>query len=132
MTQQEFDTKLIAMKREKHNAIKQVEALQVEVKEEMAALKRQMSAIYKSLHKLEQQRTALGARRIQIEAEWGERIDEFVRQRPNQGSSLAEVTTVNIIYELHRRGYEGIVVSAANPDDKYDINKQFSHEPASE
>ena len=68
----------------------------------------------------------------QIEAEWGERIDEFVRQRPNQGSSLAEVTTVNIIYELHRRGYEGIVVSAANPDDKYDINKQFSHEPASE
>lgn len=128
MTQQEFDTMLIELKGEKYNAIKQVEAMQVEVKEEIAALKRQMSAIHKDLHKLEQQRTALGARRIQIEADWGKRIADFVKQRPNQGSNLAEVTTMNIIYELHRRGYEGRIENPTNPDDNFDINKQFSHD----
>jgi hypothetical protein len=128
MTQQEFDTKLIELKKEKYNAIKQVEAMQVEVKEEIVTLKRQMSGIHKNLHKLEQQRMAIGARRIQIEAEWGKRISEFVSQRPNQSSNLGEVTTVNIIHELKRRGYDGRIVNTENPDDCYDINKQFSHD----
>ena len=97
------------MKGEKYNAIKQVESLQVEVKEEIAALKRQVSAIHKDLHKLEQQRTALGARRIRIEAEWCKRLNDFISQRPNQGSNLADATVENIVAELKRRGYEGNV-----------------------
>lgn len=128
MTQQEFDTKLIELKKEKYEAIKQVEAMQVEIKEEIADKLRQISALHKEEHKLQQQRAALGARRIQIEAEWGERISEFIKQRPNQSSNLGEVTTVNIIYELRRRGYDGHIVSIENPEDCYDINKQFSHD----
>lgn len=128
MTQQEFDTKLIELRKEKHNAIKQMETMQAEIKEEIAGLKRQMSDLHKNLHKLEQQRSAIGLRRIQIEAEWGKRIREFCEQRPNQGSNLGEVTTVNIIYELRRRGYDGHTVNIENPEDSYDINKHFSHD----
>ena len=109
MTQQEFDTKLIELKKEKYNAIKQVEAMQVEVKEEIATLKRQMSDIHKNLHKLEQQRMAIGARRIQIEAEWCKRLNDFISQRPNQSSNLADATVENIVAELKRRNYEGNV-----------------------
>ena len=84
MTQQEFDTKLIELKKEKYNAIKQVEAMQVEVKEEIADKLRQISALHREEHKLQQQRAAIGARRIQIEAEWCKRLNDFISQRPNQ------------------------------------------------
>ena len=126
MTQQQFDTQLLEMKRQKSIAVKNIEMMQAEIKEQIANKKRQLHELSETVSKLEQQRSALGQQRIRIEKEWGQRIGDFIRQRPGQGSNLQEADLSNILYELLRRGYKGEISKEDNPQENYKIGKEYT------
>ena len=68
-------------------------------------------------------------RRIALETEWNAKVNAFIRENePSTTSNLAEATTTNIIYELRRRGFDGIVTRIDHETgdaEEYNITKQF-------
>ena len=116
------------MKNKKGNAIRQVAMLQSEVKEEIAAKERQINDLRKEVSKLHQSRIGFSQKRMALEKEWDDKISAFVRENePYTTSNLAEATTTNIIYELRRRGYNGMItrINEETGDiEEYDLQKQ--------
>jgi hypothetical protein len=58
-----------------------------------------------------------------LETEWDAKISAFIKE--NEGSTtsnLAEATTLNIVYELRRRGFSGIIQNDAIGE-LYDLDK---------
>lgn len=116
------------MKNKKGNAIRQVAMLQSEVKEEIAAKERQINDLRKEVSKLHQSRIGFSQKRMALEKEWDDKISSFVKENePYTTSNLAEATTTNIIYELRRRGYNGMItrINEETGDiEEYDVQKQ--------
>ena len=71
-------------------------------------------------------------RRIAIENEWGAKVNEFIRENePFTTSNLADAETVNIVYELRRRGWQGIITKVDENGElvgRFDLQKQFEPE----
>ena len=110
MTRIEFDQAVREMKNKAGNAIRDVAAIQSEIKEEIAAKHRQINDIYKEIAKLNQSLQGYHQKRLAVESEWNAKIQAFIRENePSTTSNLAEATTTNIIYELRRRGFSGVV-----------------------
>lgn len=134
MTRIEFDNAVRSMKAERNAALNEVATMTAEIKEEIAAKHRQIDDLHKEVCKLKQSAQGLHQRRIKLATEWGGRISIFIRENePSTTSNLAEATTLNIVYELRRRGYDGIV-SRQNESGEYesfDIQKRFT-QPAEE
>ena len=128
MTRSEFDQQVRELKNKKGNAIRQVAMLQSEVKEEIAAKERQINDLRKEVSKLHQSRIGFSQKRMALEKEWDDKISAFVRENePYTTSNLAEATTTNIIYELRRRGYNGMItrINEETGDiEEYDLQKQ--------
>ncbi len=130
MTRSEFDQQIREMKNKKGNAIREIASLQSEIKEEIAAKHRQINDIYKEIAKLNQSLQGYHQKRLAVESEWNAKISAFIRENePSTTSNLADATTTNIIYELRRRGYEGVIklIDHANGDEEwesYDIQKK--------
>jgi seryl-tRNA synthetase len=127
MTRSEFDQQIRELKNKKGNAIREIAALQSEIKEEIAAKHRQINDIYKEIAKLNQSLQGYHQRRITLENEWNAKVSAFIKENePSTTSNLAEATTTNIIYELRRRGFAGIVSKDADElsdSESYDIQK---------
>ena len=127
MTRSEFDQQIRELKNKKGNAIREIAALQSEIKEEIAAKHRQINDIYKEIAKLNQSLQGYHQRRIALENEWNAKVNAFIKEyEPSTTSNLAEATTTNIIYELRRRGFAGIVSKDADElsdSESYDIQK---------
>jgi seryl-tRNA synthetase len=127
MTRSEFDQQIRELKNKKGNAIREIANLQSEIKEEIAAKHRQINDIYKEIAKLNQSLQGYHQRRIALENEWNAKVSAFIKQNePSTTSNLAEATTTNIIYELRRRGFAGIVSKDADElsdSESYDIQK---------
>ena len=127
MTRSEFDQQIRELKNKKGNAIREIAALQSEIKEEIAAKHRQINDIYKEIAKLNQSLQGYHQRRIALENEWNAKVSAFIKENePSTTSNLAEATTTNIIYELRRRGFAGIVSKDADElsdSESYDIQK---------
>ena len=126
MTRSEFDQQVRELKNKKGNAIREIAALQSEVKEEMASKYRQIDEIRKEISKLQQLLQGYHQRRLALEKEWYAKVNDFIRENePSTTSNLAEATTVNIVYELRRRGFRGFIRN--NEIGKiYDLEKQFT------
>ena len=116
------------MKNKKGDAIRQVATLQSEIKEEIAAKKRQIGELQKEISKLSQSLQGYHQRRIALETEHNAKINAFIRENePSTTSNLAEATTVNIIYELRRRGFHGYVAKTEDETgdhESYDLDKK--------
>ena len=129
MTRSEFDQQVRELKNKKGNAIREIAALQSEIKEEIASKYRQIDEIHKSIAKLNQSLQGYHQRRIALETEWNAKVNAFIRENePSTTSNLAEATTTNIIYELRRRGFDGIVTRIDHETgdaEEYNIRKQF-------
>ena len=127
MTRSEFDQQIRELKNKKGNAIREIAGLQSEIKEEIAAKHRQVNDIYKEIAKLNQSLQGYHQKRLAVEKEWNTKISAFIRENePSTTSNLAEATTTNIIYELRRRGFAGIVSKDADElsdSESYDIQK---------
>ena len=127
MTRSEFDQQIRELKNKKGNAIREIAGLQSEIKEEIAAKHRQINDIYKEIAKLNQSLQGYHQKRLAVEKEWNTKINAFIRENePSTTSNLAEATTTNIIYELRRRGFGGIVSKVEDETgdcESYDLDK---------
>ena len=128
MTRSEFDQQIRELKNKRNAAIREVAALQSEIKEEIASKKRMIQEIGKEVQKLKQSLQGYYQRRIALDAEWNAKINAFIKENEQSTTSnLAEANTINIIYELRRRGFKGCVIQPSE-DGKivlasYDLDK---------
>ena len=117
------------MKNKKGDAIREIATLQSEIKEEIAAKHRQINDIHKDISKLQASLQGYHQRRIALETEWNAKVNAFIKENePSTTSNLAEATTLNIVYELRRRGFDGVISRLGeepNDYESYDLQKQF-------
>ena len=117
------------MKNKRGDAIREIATLQSEIKEEIAAKHRLMNDIRKDISKLQASLQGYHQRRIALETEWNAKVNAFIRENePSTTSNLAEATTLNIVYELRRRGFDGVISRLGeepNDYESYDLQKQF-------
>ena len=117
------------MKNKKGDAIREIATLQSEIKEEIAAKHRQINDIRKDISKLQASLQGYHQRRIALENEWNAKVSAFIKENePSTTSNLAEATTLNIVYELRRRGFDGMIQRLGeepNDYESYDLQKQF-------
>ena len=129
MTRSEFDQQVRELKNKKGDAIREIATLQSEIKEEIAAKHRQINDIHKEISKLQASLQGYHQRRIALETEWNAKVNAFIRENePSTTSNLAEATTLNIVYELRRRGFDGVISRLGeepNDYESYDLQKQF-------
>ena len=129
MTRSEFDQQVRELKNKRGNAIREIAALQSEIKEEIAAKHRQIDDIRKDISKLQASLQGYHQRRIALETEWNAKLNAFIKEHePSTTSNLAEATTLNIVYELRRRGFDGVIQRIGeepNDYESYDLQKQF-------
>ena len=129
MTRSEFDQQVRELKNKRGNAIREIAALQSEIKEEIAAKHRQIDDIRKDISKLQASLQGYHQRRIALETEWNAKVNAFIREHePSTTSNLAEATTLNIVYELRRRGFDGVITMRDDETgdyESYDLQKQF-------
>ena len=129
MTRSEFDYQVRELKNKKGTAIREIAALQSEIKEEIASKHRQIDEIRKDISKLNQSLQGYHQRRIALENEWNAKVSAFIKENePSTTSNLAEANTLNIVYELRRRGFKGIVqndeIGELYDLDKHDWNQE--------
>lgn len=123
MTRSEFDYQVRELKNKKGTAIREIDALQSEIKEEIASKHRQIDEIRKDISKLNQSLQGYHQRRIALENEWNAKVSAFIKENePSTTSNLAEANTLNIVYELRRRGFSGIVQND-EIGELYDLDK---------
>ena len=129
MTRSEFDQQVRELKNKKGNAIREIAALQSEIKEEIAAKHRQIDDIRKDISKLQASLQGYHQRRIALETEWNAKVNAFIKEHePSTTSNLAEATTLIIVYELRRRGFDGIITMRDDESgeyESYDLQKRF-------
>ena len=130
MTRSEFDQQIRELKNKKGNAIREIAAIQSELKEEIAAKHRQIGDIQREVSKLQASLQGYHQRRIALETEWNAKVNAFIKENePSTTSNLAEATTLNIVYELRRRGFNGIVSKIVDDEtgeyESYDLQKRF-------
>ena len=115
------------MKNKRGDAIREIATLQSEIKEEIAAKHRQINDIHKEISKLQASLQGYHQRRIALETEWNAKVNAFIKENePSTTSNLAEATTLNIVYELRRRGFDGVISRDVVDDiERYDLQKQF-------
>jgi seryl-tRNA synthetase len=128
MTRKEFDQQIRELKSKRNAAAREVAALQSEIKEEIAAKNRTIQEFTKEIQKLKQSLQGYHQRRIALDNEWNAKINAFIKENePSTTSNLAEASTLNIIYELRRRGYMGIVQKDGTDEsgsELYDLTKE--------
>ena len=131
MTRSEFDQQVRELKNKKGDAIREIATLQSEIKEEIAAKHLQINDIHKEISKLQASLQGYHQRRIALETEWNAKVNAFIKENePSTTSNLAEATTLNIVYELRRRGFDGVISRLGeepNDYESYDLQKQFEH-----
>ena len=129
MTRSEFDQQVRELKNKRGDAIREIATLQSEIKEEIAAKHRLMNDIRKDISKLQASLQGYHQRRIALETEWNAKVNAFIKENePSTTSNLAEATTLNIVYELRRRGFDGVISRLGeepNDYESYDLQKQF-------
>ena len=80
MTRSEFDYQVRELKNKKGNAIREIAALQSEIKEEIASKHRQIDEIRKDISKLNQSLQGYHQRRIALENEWNAKVSAFIKE----------------------------------------------------
>ncbi len=129
MTRTEFDQQIRELKSKRNAAVSEIAALQSEIKEEIAAKNRTIQEFTREIQKLKQSLQGYHQRRIALDNEWNAKINAFIKENePTTTSCLAEASTLNIIYELRRRGYKGCVIQPSEDGkivlESYDLDKQ--------
>ena len=113
MTQIEFENQMRELRTQKGAELTAIAKMQGEVKEEIAAIDRQVKELRAKREKLNQQRIMIANRRFDMEQEWGKRIKDFYDQHYTTTRELENVSEWAIANELRHRGFSGTLI---NPD----------------
>ena len=133
MTRTEFDNQLREMKAKRAEALRPVMDMQRELREKIAAKNRTIAEMGAEVKKMKHQLSLLNAQHDLIYDAHNAKIDSFIiKYESHTTSNLAEADTLNIIYELRRRGFYGMVQRQGDePNDyeTYDLTKtDWKHE----
>ena len=92
MTQIEFENQMRELRTQKGAELTAIAKMQGEVKEEIAAIDRQVKELRAKREKLNQQRIMIANRRFDMEQEWGKRIKDFFDQNYTTSRELENVS----------------------------------------
>ena len=127
MTRTEFDNQVREMKAKRAEALRPVMDMQRELREKIAAKNRTIFEMVAEVKKMKHQLSLLNAQNNRINDEHNAQIKAFIDEHESHTTSnLAEADTLNIIYELRRRGFYGMVQRQGDePNDyeTYDLTK---------
>lgn len=133
MIRTEFDQKVRDLKKSRSEALSMFDKMILEVKEEVAAKNRQVKDIQKEITKLKQSQIQLKLKRTETCDEWNSKINGFIKEyESTTTSNLADVPVNNIIYELRRRGYSGIVSKDWEDGGHEEHDIQYQYKPKTE
>lgn len=113
MTQIEFENQMRELRTQKSAELTTIAKVQGEVKEEIAAIDRQVKELRAKREKLNQQRIMIANRRFDLEQEWCEKIKKFYDENFTTSRELENVSEWALANELRHRGYTG---QLANPE----------------
>lgn len=115
------------MKRQKNEAIRPINDMQLKCKEDMALLNQQLTALYKQKTRLAAEQTNLATMRNEVEKKWRAKIDAFYKENHTCERQLEDVSVWSLVNELLARGFTGSLVNA-ECDEKYlaDLNHKLS------
>ena len=127
MKQTEFEEKLRELKRQKNEAIRPINDMQLKCKEDMVLLNQQLQALYKQKNRLAAEQTNLATMRNEVEKKWRAKIDAFYKENHTCERQLEDVSVWLLVNELLARGFTGSLVNA-ECDEKYlaDLNHKLS------
>ncbi len=130
MTRTEFDNQVREMKAKRAGALRPVMDMQRELREKIAAKNRTIAEMNAEVQKMKQHLRLLSAQNNRITDEHNAKIKAFIDEyESHTTSNLADADTLNIVYELHRRGFNGIISKpcpeAENGLEAYNLNKTF-------
>ena len=127
MKQIEFEEELRAMKRQKNEAIRPINDMQLKCKEDMVLLNQQIQALYKQKNRLAAEQNNLATMRNEVEKKWRAKIDTFYKENHTCERQLEDVSVWSLVNELLARGFTGSLVNA-ECDEKYlaDLNHKLS------
>lgn len=133
MIRTEFDQKVRDLKKQRSEALRVLDKMLLEVKEELSAKNRQISDLCKEVTKIKQSQVQLKIKRNDLSVEWNKKIDGFIKEyESTTTSNLADVSVSNIIYELRRRGYSGIVSKDWEDGGHEEHDIQYQYKPKTE
>ena len=121
MTQIEFENQMRELRTQKGAEMKAIAKMQGEVKEEIAAIDRQVKELRAKREKLNQQRIMIANRRFDMEQEWGKRIKDFFDQNYTTSRELENVSEWALANELRHRGYTGQLINPEK-DEEFMMN----------
>ena len=121
MTQIEFENKMRELRTQKSAELKAIAKMQGEVKEEIAAIDRQVKELKAKREKLNQQRIMIANRRLDMEQEWAYRIKCFFDQNYTTSRELENVSEWALANELRHRGYTGQLINSEK-DEEFMMN----------
>ena len=130
MTRTEFDNQVREMKAKRAEALRPVTDMQRELREKIAAKNRTIAEMGAEVKKMKHQLQLLNAQNTRINDEHNAKIKAFIDEyESHTTSNLAEAGILNIIYELRRRGFSGMInrhnPEAINGVEGYDLSKTF-------
>lgn len=128
MKQIEFEEKLRELKRQKAEAIRPINDMQLECKKEQSMVKQQLSSLYKQNSRLRAEGASLHAMRTETERRWGDKILAFFDENYSTCErQLSDVSDWAIVNELLARGFTGALIND-ELDEQYmaDLNRKLS------
>lgn len=117
MTQIEFENQMRELRTQKSAELKAIAKMQGEVKEEIAAIDRQVKELKAKREKLNQQRIMIANRRLDMEQKWSKRIKDFFDQNYTTSRELENVSEWALANELRHRGYTGQLINSDKDED---------------
>lgn len=124
MTQIEFENKLREMRSQRAQELNHLNQMQTDVREELAALNRQIGALHDQVHKLKMQNLGIHQLRLKAEKKWNEKIESFNHEwfdkLETTDSTISDYTLVKI---LARRGWRLDNLHNDDPDMAEDHKK---------
>ena len=133
MTRTEFDNQVREMKAKRADALRPVMDMQRELREKITAKNRTIFEMVAEVKKMKHQLSLLNAQNNRINDEHNAKINAFIDEyESHTTSNLAEADTLNIVYELRRRGFRGTIIKhdpeALNGVEGYDLSKHFDND----
>ena len=121
MTRTEFDNQVREMKAKRAEALRPVTDMQHELREKISAKNRTIAEMGAEVQKMKQHLRLLSAQNTRINDEHNAKIKAFIDEyESHTTSNLAEADTLNIIYELRRRGFYGMVQRQGDEPNDYE------------
>ena len=121
MTQIEFENQMRELRTQKSAELTAIAKVQGEIKEEIAAIDRQVKELRAKREKLNQQRIMIANRRFDLEQEWCEKIKKFYDENYTTSRELENVSEWALANELRHRGFTGQLINPEK-DEEFMMN----------